>query len=199
MTTKGTRTRRMIIEKSLQLFSVKGYHSTSVSNILEQTKLTKGGLYGHFKSKEAIWYAVYEEAVTQWRQVVFKGTEQIDNPVKRIEKLIDNDLSDYLGNQTFKGGCFFLNSLVELSGQSPEMSRNILRGFIQFSRLIQHWLDEAESLQLIRPGLSHREIANFIFVSINGAAALYTATNDKSILDLTSNQLQHYLDQLSMS
>ncbi len=66
MAAKGEETRQNIIDKSLQLFSVKGYFNTSVNDILDTTGLTKGGLYGHFASKEDIWYAVYDEAVLIW-------------------------------------------------------------------------------------------------------------------------------------
>lgn len=196
METKGERTRQLIIDRSLQLFSVKGYYSTSISNILEATNLTKGGLYGHFESKEAIWYAIYDEAVKRWQQVVFEGVNRISDPLQRIERVIENDLMNYLGGHTFKGGCFFLNALVELSGQSPEMSRNLLRGFIRFSKLLQGWLAEAEVQGQIRPGLNHREIANFIFISLNGAAALYAATRDESVLTQTTAQLHQYVKQL---
>lgn len=197
METKGERTRQVIIDKSLQLFSVSGYHNTSINNILEATHLTKGGLYGHFESKEAIWYAVYDEAVRRWRQVVFSGVADITDPLQRIERVIENDLMAYLAGEIFEGGCFFLNALLELSGQSPEMSRHMMRGFIRFSKLLQQWLEEAESQGLIRPDLNHREIANFIFISLNGAAALYAVTRDLSVLKLTTSQLHHYVKQLS--
>ena len=72
MATKGTRTRRNIIEKSMQLFSVKGYYNTSVSDILAATDLTKGGLYGHFASKEEIWYAVYEKEAANFIIISFR-------------------------------------------------------------------------------------------------------------------------------
>jgi TetR/AcrR family transcriptional regulator, transcriptional repressor for nem operon len=42
MAQKGSQTRKNIIKKSLQLFSVKGYYNTSVNDILEVTELTKG-------------------------------------------------------------------------------------------------------------------------------------------------------------
>jgi TetR/AcrR family transcriptional repressor of nem operon len=41
MSAKGKLTRRNIIEKALQLFSVKGYFNTSISDILQATGLTK--------------------------------------------------------------------------------------------------------------------------------------------------------------
>jgi len=43
MAGKGAKTRQRIIEESLQLFTVKGYFNTSISDILEATDLTKGG------------------------------------------------------------------------------------------------------------------------------------------------------------
>ena len=88
MATKGNQTRRNIIEKSLQLFSVKGYFNTSVSDIMQATGLTKGGLYGHFRSKEEIWFAVYDRAVSIWRGIVLNGVNQVADPIERIAKTV---------------------------------------------------------------------------------------------------------------
>ena len=196
MATKGIRTRRKIITESLQLFSVKGYFNTSVSDILTACGLTKGGLYGHFASKEDIWYAVYEEAVSIWKRIVFKGIRNNSDPLKRIEKFIENDMQDYLGTDVFEGGCFFLDMLVELSGQSASMSKQILRGFVRLSGLLRSWLQEADQKGMLREDLDLKEASNFIIISLNGAAALYISSRDKNILDQTIRQLRFYIEQL---
>ncbi|MEE4261548.1 MAG: TetR/AcrR family transcriptional regulator [Desulfobacteraceae bacterium] len=196
MATKGTRTRRKIIQKSMQLFSVKGYYNTSVSDILAAADLTKGGLYGHFASKEDIWYAVYDEAVGIWKNIVFKGIRNNSDPLSRIEKFIENDMLDYLGTDVFEGGCFFLNMLVELSGQSASMSKQILRGFVRLSGLLRSWLEEADQKGMLRENLDLKEVSNFIIISLNGAAALYISSRDRSILDHTVRQLRSYISQL---
>jgi len=196
MATKGIRTRRNIIENSLQLFSVKGYYNTSVSDILDATGLTKGGLYGHFVSKEDIWYAVYDEAVNIWKGIVFKGIRNNSDPLKRVEKFIENDLLNYLGADVFAGGCFFLNMLVELSGQSESMTRQILRGFVRLSGLLRSWLQEAALKGMLKEALDFKEIANFIIISLNGAAALYISSRDRSVLEQTIRQLRFYIQQL---
>jgi AcrR family transcriptional regulator len=196
MATKGIRTRRKIITESLQLFSVKGYYNTSVSDILMASGLTKGGLYGHFASKEDIWYAVYEEAVSIWKGIVFKGIRNNSDPLKRIEKFIENDMRDYLGTDVFEGGCFFLNMLVELSGQSASMSKQILRGFVRLSGLLRSWLQEADQKGMLREDLDLKEVSNFIIISLNGAAALYISSRDSNILDQTVQQLRFYIGQL---
>ena len=196
MAGKGEQTRRNIVERSLQLFSVKGYFNTSVNDILEATDLTKGGLYGHFASKEDIWYSVYDEAVSIWKKNVFKGIRDNSDPLERIETFIENDMRNYLGGDVFDGGCFFLNMLVELSGQSATMSRQILRGFVRLSRLLRTWLEEADSIGMLKEGLNPKEIANFILISLNGAAALYISSRDTSILEQTVRQLRFYIHQL---
>jgi AcrR family transcriptional regulator len=189
MANKGKKTRQRIIDKSLQLFSVKGYFHTSINDILEATELTKGGLYCHFKSKEEIWNEVYKDAVTVWKEIVFKDVREISNPVERIEKTVENVLLTYLGSDVFDGGCFFVNMLVELSGQSATMSKQILRGFVGFSRLYQSWLKEADSNGIIKTNLNFREVANFLVISLNGAATLYMSSRDQDILDQSLAQL----------
>ena len=196
MATKGTRTRRKIIEKSMQLFSVKGYYNTSISDILAAADLTKGGLYGHYASKEDIWYAVYDEAVGIWKGIVFKGIRNNADPLRRIEKFIENDMLDYLGTDVFEGGCFFLNMLVELSGQSAAMSKQILRGFVRLSGLLRSWLEEADQKGMLQENLDLKEVSNFIIISLNGAAALYISSRDRNILDQTVQQLRFYISQL---
>jgi AcrR family transcriptional regulator len=196
MRKNGSLTRRNVIEKSLQIFSVKGYYNASINDILEATGLTKGGFYGHFASKEDLWSAAYDNAVETWKGIVFRGVRETADPIERITRTIENDLEDYIGSDVFAGGCFFFNSLVELSGQSPSLAGRVLRGFEEFSRLLASWLSEADRKGLLRPGLDLKGIADFLVISINGAAALYSASRDPRVLRETVRQLQSYLDHL---
>ena len=196
MSARGVQTRQKIIEKSLKLFCVKGYYNTSINDILQATGLTKGGLYGHFASKEDLWYAVYEEALRIWRKIVFQGIQSSANPLERIRTLIENDIKKKLANQVFEGGCFFHSMLVELSGQSADMSRRLMQGFNQLAELICAWLKQADQQGLLKAGLNYNEIANTIIIALNGAAALYASSRDPSLLDCTTSQLHFYIQQL---
>ena len=195
MKKKGNNTRQEIVTKALKLFSVKGYYNTSIGDIMAATGLTKGGLYGHFGSKEAIWDACYDEAVRIWSEKVFRDIRAIDDPLERLLKLIENDMRDYLGGDVFPGGCFFLNMIVELSGQSDPMKNRIWQGFERFSRLMESCLAEAEKEGIIKPGLDHGEISGFMIIALNGAAALYAATKEPLVWQRTVRQLHSYLEQ----
>jgi len=196
MATKGDLTRQHIIDKSMQLFSVKGYFHTSIDSIVKATGLTKGGVYGHFRNKQEIWEAVYDECVRLWKRVVFNGVREISDPLARIERVIENSLKNYLGARVFEGGCFLLNSLVELAGQSPVMSQRLLDGFQGFAGLLARWLEEAQQQGMLRDGLNLPEIANFIVIALNGAAPLFASSKDPAVWQQTLGQLHGYIQCL---
>jgi TetR/AcrR family transcriptional regulator, transcriptional repressor for nem operon len=196
MTSKGDLTRQNIIEKSMHLFSVKGYFNTSIADIVQATGLTKGGLYGHFRNKEEIWYAVYDECVRIWKRIVFQGVAAISNPLERIDKVMENSLKNYLGGGVFEGGCFLLNALVDLAGQAPTMSNHVLAGFTGFAGLLRRWLEEAAGQGLIKEGVNLNEVANFMVISLNGAAPLYAASKDPAVWQQTLAQMRYYNQSL---
>ena len=196
MATKGIQTRQNIIEKSLRLFCTKGYYNTSINDILAATGLTKGGLYGHFGSKEALWYAVYDEAMRIWREVVFEGVPAASDPLERIQILIENDIRHKLGNQVFEGGCFFHSMLVELAGQSAALSSHLMRGFDQLAGLLCAWLKQADQQGRLKENLDFDAIACHIIIALNGAAALHGCSRDPAILDQTVSELRFYVQQL---
>lgn len=196
MTSKGELTRQRIIAKAMQLFCLKGYFNTSIDSIVKAAGLTKGGLYGHFRNKEEIWYAVYDESVRIWKSVVLQGVRDIPDPLGRIERVVENSLKNYLGAEVFEGGCFLLNSLVDLTGQSPAMSRHVLQGFEAFSALLQRWLEEAEQQGRLKDNLNLGEIADFIVIALNGAIPLYTASKNPAVWQRTMAQLDFYLTTL---
>jgi TetR/AcrR family transcriptional regulator, transcriptional repressor for nem operon len=196
MSTKGDLTRQHVIEKSMQLFSVHGYFHTTVDGIVKAAGLTKGGLYGHFRNKQEIWYAVYDECVRIWKTIVFEGVREISDPLTRIERVIENSLKNYLGAGVFEGGCFLLNSLVELAGQSPAMSTHVLVGFKSFAKLLRLWLNEADQKKMLKDDLNLDQVAQFIVISLNGAAPLYAASKDPAIWQQAMAQLHFYIESL---
>jgi TetR/AcrR family transcriptional repressor of nem operon len=69
MSERGIDTRQNIINKSLQLFSEKGYYNTPINDILAATHASKGCIYNHFRTKQDIWYAAYDDAIKLWRNI----------------------------------------------------------------------------------------------------------------------------------
>ncbi len=58
--TRAVKTRAAIVLAAGELFAERGYHGASTTDILERCGLTRGALYFHFPSKEAIADAVVD-------------------------------------------------------------------------------------------------------------------------------------------
>ena len=50
---------KLILDVSTRLFVEKGYEQTSLQDIINETKLSKGAIYHHFISKEEIFEAIF--------------------------------------------------------------------------------------------------------------------------------------------
>ena len=65
-------TRKKIINAAVDLFAEVGYQATGLGDIIERAEMTKGALYYHFDSKEALATAIIEEgantALTAFRE-----------------------------------------------------------------------------------------------------------------------------------
>lgn len=72
-----------IIEESLKLFSVKGYMSTSTTDIIQAADTSKGGFYNHFRSKEQLFLETLSAARKIWREKNLHGVEGAARPWKR--------------------------------------------------------------------------------------------------------------------
>lgn len=63
-------TRQLILEKSLDLFSVKGYEGVSVKEIAKAVGIKDSSLYKHFKSKQEIYNTLLEQMNEKFEETV---------------------------------------------------------------------------------------------------------------------------------
>ena len=64
------RTRARILESALDLFAKKGYVRTTFTDIAAQLKMTKGAVYWHFESKQALLMALIDEMLAKFRRQI---------------------------------------------------------------------------------------------------------------------------------
>lgn len=76
---------RLILDTAARLFTEKGYDSTSLQDIINDTKLSKGAIYHHFASKEEIFEAIVNRIGEENTEELAKVRD--DTSLNGIEKL----------------------------------------------------------------------------------------------------------------
>ena len=88
------------IEKiALELFAIKGYHATSISQIAEKAGISKGLLYNYFKSKEHLLDSVIMKVYDEIMRIV-QMSENLPAE-KQIEQMIIQTIDHLKENITF--------------------------------------------------------------------------------------------------
>lgn len=186
-----------IIHESLKLFSLKGFLSTSINDILEAANTSKGGFYNHFASKEDLFFEVLDKARRIWRERNLSGLDEIESPVGKIEKLLENFRDRYLkDSEDFPGGCIFLTFSVELDDQCPHLSKEVNKGFVGLKAMLNRLLDEGKESGELSDSVSTNAITEMLFAGMLGATVIYGVEKSPESLDRSINALIDYLEKL---
>src|SRR5277367_5154571 len=107
------RTRERLLQAASREIYRSGFQSASLDRILAATGVTKGALYYHFKSKEALGYAVVEEVISpdlrgKWLLPLLSGKDPIDALIAIVE-------SESVRPEDVRGGCPLNNLAQEMS------------------------------------------------------------------------------------
>ncbi len=186
-----------IIHESLKLFSLKGFLSTSIRDILLAANTSKGGFYNHFTSKEDLFFQVLDEARGIWREKNLWNLAELEYPLEKIIKLLENYKDRYLKDaDNFPGGCFFITLSVELNDQRPHLAKEIEKGFIGLKKMFKRLLDQAKASGQLITDVDTEIVTEMIFNSMLGASVSYGANKSKAGLDKSVSSITDYLEQL---
>jgi AcrR family transcriptional regulator len=80
--------RQEILRTAARLFQERGYDATSMNDVAAALKLSKGGLYHHFQSKDEILFNLMNHAMDITQARVIDGVKSIADPEERLRMLI---------------------------------------------------------------------------------------------------------------
>jgi len=119
-----------ILTTALQLFNDKGYEQTTVLDIVEEMKVSRGAFYHHFKSKEEVLHAILEQkGDIQWQSDVYNdsnltGLEKLrklmffDKPKDHVNKEEDAQLM-YMSLSLLKDPRLMAEHIKNAQGEGP--------------------------------------------------------------------------------
>jgi len=83
-----TDSRQEILRMAARLFQQRGYDATSMNDVAAALKLSKGGLYHHFQSKDEILFEIMNHAMEITQDRVLTPVRGIADPEERLRALI---------------------------------------------------------------------------------------------------------------
>lgn len=190
----GHDTRERLIEAARELFWRKGYHGTSVSEILEEAEAHSGSLYHFFPTKQDLLIAVLEWYMASLEpQIIEPARQRTEDPVARVFAVLEGYRQALLATDlTF--GCPIGNLALEFKEPDPAVRALLASNFAQWCEAVEGCLREAADR--FPPDLDLGELSQFVLTTMEGGVMQARTHRSIQPYDASVRQLGRYLEAL---
>ncbi|WP_245233343.1 TetR/AcrR family transcriptional regulator [Paenibacillus maysiensis] len=176
-----TTNRDVVLHTATSLFLTRGYHTTSMDEIVAVSNVSKTNIYYYFKSKEELLSAILDQLIQTYNEMIYEVASRKDQSVQeRFEillQLLTQQETDCLG------GCPFITLYTQMPKDNPLFRDKVSQFFQSQITTVEMLLNEGMKKSEIQTELPARSTAQFIVSAIEGALFLQHASQDPSILE----------------
>lgn len=192
---KGEQTREKILASSAQIFNRQGYAGSSLTDIMRETGLEKGGIYNHFSSKEQLGLEAFDYAYRLVTQRVRKALAGKFNAFERLVALV-GVFDGIVEDPPVFGGCPILNAAIEADDSNEGLRDRARSAMDEWRDTFHRIITKGMVRQELRPGLDADEIASTIISTLEGAVMLSNLYKDSIHIKRASAHVIRYLETL---
>ena len=187
------RTRERLLQAAFREVYRSGFQSAGLNAILANAKVTKGALYHHFGSKEALGYAVVEEIIApdnrgQWLRPLQKCKDPIDALTGIVQGLIRPEF--------VRGGCPLLNLAQEMSPLDAGFRKRLATIFRNWQEGIAAALLDGQKHGRVRRDVDPAETGGFLIAMVEGYGSLAKNAQDPRVMKEGIRNIVRWLHSL---
>jgi len=164
--TKGEETRQFIIEKAAPIFNTKGIAATSMSDIMEATKLSKGSMYVHFENKDVLACAAVDHNMKVLSSKLQAELSQGKSATEQLYAYIDFFSNPI--NPPLTGGCPLLNFGTEADDTNPIVKEKVNSAIKRGQQLLTSIIEKGIANKEFDPEWNAAEFATVLFAMLEG-------------------------------
>jgi AcrR family transcriptional regulator len=157
-----------------------GYQSAGLDTILAAAGVTKGALYYHFDSKEALGYAVVEEIIgpdlrAKWLRPLHRGNDPINTLIGIVR-------GESVRPEDVRGGCPLNNLAQEMSPLDEGFRKRLAMVFHAWREGVATALREGQVQGRVRRDVKPDEAAGFLIATLQGYVSLAKNAQDVKVM-----------------
>lgn len=160
-----------VIEKAMQAFWEKGYHATSMANLVEITGLKPGSIYAAFHSKEKFFIAAVDHYGKKGSEAVLRMLTEAPTHLQGIRNFIQSIAED-VADPGSRRSCFLVNTVLELASQNEAAGQRARLYLDAIENHIRFALEMSVRKGEISPEKNPVSLAAFIMCNIWGLRVL---------------------------
>ncbi|MFW9958100.1 MAG: TetR/AcrR family transcriptional regulator [Candidatus Odinarchaeota archaeon] len=184
-----------ILQSAKNLFSRKGYHETSMDDIVKESGFSKGAIYSHFDSKESLFLELQKKFATLSAGTLISLLSHEKTALSKLEKAADLVFASVC--EVSDDECRMDLEFQLASSRIPKMKTILRKQQSALSDLLSGIIKEGIDNGEFRKDLDADSIAIILISAIGGLSTLLITTGIKldwqsiknSLVSLTSHGL----------
>ena len=174
------RTRELLLQAAFREVYRSGFQSAGLDTILASTGVTKGALYYHFDSKEALGYAVVEEIIgpdlrAKWLRPLQRGNDPINTLIGIVR-------GESVQPEDVRGGCPLNNLAQEMSALDEGFRKRLAMVFHAWQEGIAAALRKGQTHGRVRSDVDPAATAGFLIATLEGYVSLAKNAQDAKVM-----------------
>ena len=188
-------TKERLLDAAQELMLAKGFAATTVDEICEKAKLTKGSFFHYFESKDELGKELLERFCEEGarRNEALFGQES--DPLKRVYHYIDAMVKHAQETATGKG-CLLGTFCQELSDVSPKIREVCAKAFAAWAKRFGEELAEAKAKYAAMASFDPQSLAEHFIAIQEGSLILGKAKKDMKVVQRNLLHFKEYLKSL---
>jgi TetR/AcrR family transcriptional regulator, transcriptional repressor for nem operon len=188
------RTRERLLQAAFREVYKSGFQSAGLDAILAAAGVTKGALYYHFDSKEALGHAIVEEIIGpdnrgQW-------LDPLKNCEDPIEALIGTVQGLSVHPEAVRGGCPLINLAQEMSPLDAGFRQRLATIFRDWQDGVSAALRDGQKHGKVRRDLEPAQSAGLLIAMVEGYGALAKNAQDAKVMEEGIRNIVEWLRSL---
>jgi TetR/AcrR family transcriptional regulator, transcriptional repressor for nem operon len=183
-----------ILEVATRLMAVRGFHRTSLDDVLRESGAGKGNFYHYFRSKEDLGYAILDRLLERFeaRTLTPIFGDYSRDPWSQVEAFLDEILATQRARNCV-GGCPMGNLATELADAHEGFRQRLADGFERWRQYLAAALARARAQGTLAPDVDAEAVARFLVAGIEGAILLTKVQKDIGVMEHCVAELQRHL------
>ena len=191
---KAAATRDQILDAAARLIHLRGYHGTSLDDVLRESGVGKGNFYYYFRSKEDLGFAIIDRVVERFLERTLEPAFVDPNadPLDQVRAFLDR-LLEAQRQRNCVGGCPMGNLACELSDVHEGFRQRLADIFERWRVMLATTLERGRESGRLRADLDAASAAGFVVAALEGAILMAKVTKDISVMEKCVVELKHHL------
>ena len=171
--------REEALQRALQLFWCKGYHATSMQDLVDHMQINRSSLYDTFGDKRTVFLEALKQYQQQTTQALINRFNESKDLKATVKSVFETILKEITSCST-TNGCFMVNASIEMASFDPEVDRIIRENNMATQEAIYEALKKARHSGELNSGNDPMALSCFIMNTISGMRVAARTSVDRS-------------------